>query len=212
MLTQSLKLIIASGLLYSGLSISAHAEDCPSNLPDQFSSGQLKACMNEISKLKELITDLAQTVDALSSSVTAPIAPSIPAGVVVAMADTRYSDSKGDEFTEGCPEGWIRFKEAEGRFILGANARSQSDNSGKYYVSLQDGEERVALTVSELPSHSHLLPTDGAANGNAQSLVHSANNDEGIGPGSSKTDVTGGNQPHNNMPPYIALYYCKKVR
>ena len=21
---------------------------------------------------------------------------------------------------------------------------------------------------------------------------------------------TGGNQPHNNMPPYIALYFCKK--
>jgi microcystin-dependent protein len=28
--------------------------------------------------------------------------------------------------------------------------------------------------------------------------------------GYEKMATDGGNQPHNNMPPYIALYFCKK--
>jgi len=138
--------------------------------------------------------------------------PVIPAGTVIALADTRYSDqSKGNPLQEGCPVGWIRFKEAEGRFLIGADSRS-NNGSGKYWVRRQDGEEKVKLKPNEIPSHSHQLPTDGAQEKNdQQSLTNSGQSDEGIGPKSLLSGSFGGQEAHNNMPPYVALYFCKKV-
>jgi microcystin-dependent protein len=81
------------------------------------------------------------------------------------------------------------------------------------------GSDTVTLLDSEIPSHSHTLM---AASLNSQSTTPT-NNSLGRGnpvkvyaaPGTPATlmDVnsiapTGGNQPHNNMMPYLTMYFC----
>lgn len=83
------------------------------------------------------------------------------------------------------------------------------------------GSETVSLLESEIPSHSHGLGSSGASEGGAVSPVNAAwsgattSRDEAlyapvaaadsymIGPG-----PTGGDQPHNNMMPYLTFYFC----
>jgi len=143
----------------------------------------------------------------------------IPSGLVVAIADARYSDqNKGDEVREGCPAGWIRFKEAENRFIIGANARSSNDGPEKYWVSRQAGAKEVKLRIEHLPSHNHDFDGVPASRGvwgsgipaKEVSMGNSADNAGQFKPYGT-ISLTGGGQAHNNIPPYIALYFCKKV-
>lgn len=88
-----------------------------------------------------------------------------------------------------------------GRFLLGADATYTAGSTG--------GEAAHTLTVNEMPSHSHKIYMSGIAGEGAfwgpndvtpQSMA-SANS----------TDSNGGNQPHNNMPPYLAVNMWKRV-
>lgn len=108
----------------------------------------------------------------------------------------------------GCPDGWTRFEAANGRFILGV--------SDSFSPLATGGEQRVILTEAELPSHNHTIgPYEWgySINGNGDG----ARIDVDDGPpwrghrGRLLADVAGGGQSHNNMPPYIALYFCKKT-
>lgn len=151
----------------------------------------------------------------------------VPSGAILALADARYSDqNKGDTVLEGCPPGWIRFKEAEGRFILGANSRSQNDGSGDFWVSRQAGSPTVALEERHLPDHNHSIDIgkkqtmkfvnwdrfDGGS-GNSP-LVSNSGKRHPYSPGG--VYITKPNPSHqsdsiNILPPYIALYLCKKT-
>ena len=72
------------------------------------------------------------------------------------------------------------------------------------------GEKEHVLTESELPSHSHGLPTDSIGALDIQSLMSSSRADEGLSE-TNRTANTGGGKPHNNMPPYIVLVYIMKL-
>ena len=108
----------------------------------------------------------------------------------------------------GCPDGWTRFEAANGRFMLGV-----SDSFGPLATG---GERSVTLTEAELPAHDHLIGQfewGHSINGNG----HAPRIDVDDGPpwgertGLLLADASGENQSHNNMPPYIALYFCKKT-
>lgn len=151
----------------------------------------------------------------------------VPSGAIVAFADARYSDyNKGDPVTEGCPTGWIRFKEGEGRFVIGANTRSQNDGSGSYWVSRQAGKPTVTLDERNLPSHTHSIDIgtkqtmkfvnwdrfDGGS-GNSP-LVRNSGTRHPYSPGgeySTKPNPNYISEPISILPPYIALYLCKKT-
>ncbi len=97
-----------------------------------------------------------------------------------------------------CPSGWEDFHHARDRFILGAGA--------KYSVGATGGAETHRLTVEEMPSHDHggIWGGDGGKAGmNNDYAYHSA--------GHLRIASQGGGRPHNNMPPYIALRWCKKI-
>lgn len=71
------------------------------------------------------------------------------------------------------------------------------------------GEIRHQLTVDESPAHIHALNTDGVAGGRVgilQGGLHA-----GSGKISSSTTSVGGNQPHNNMQPWLSAYMWERI-
>lgn len=111
---------------------------------------------------------------------------------------------------DNIPEGWALCDGTNGtpdlrdRFILGAGTNHAVGETG--------GEETHTLTVAEMPSHKHTGNgwsmaygfTVASGSGARYTSGGSTNSDPGIG-------LTGGSQPHNNMPPYYALYYIMKL-
>lgn len=107
----------------------------------------------------------------------------------------------------------------EDRFLLAAGDTYAAGSIG--------GEATVALTTHEMPNHTHLqtLRTYSSASttiytvpDKAHALVLDQSNTKG--PGTSHnvamlsagdSQGTGGNQPHNNMPPYLAVYVWKRT-
>ena len=132
----------------------------------------------------------------------------IPAGAVIAF----------DAPTQ-CPADWSPFAPAQGRTIIGASFGLASDLFREDHEATprkyrdHGGQETVVLGIDHMPTHSHgmdlhvsgrefpwfstlketPLPT---------SDVHS--------PSRLKVFEQGGNKRHENMPPWIALYYCIK--
>lgn len=123
--------------------------------------------------------------------------PIIPSGAVVA-------------FDRRCPDnGWDLFDRAGGRFVVGAGHHANKDTNGQQLEIyekefLNGGEEKHTLTVEEMPSHSHSEQTHFVGAGRAGS------GDGAYGTSTAPTSPVGSSQPHNNMPPYIALFFCVK--
>lgn len=71
------------------------------------------------------------------------------------------------------------------------------------------GEEEHTLTVDELPAHTHATTYGEAVrygNSSGDKYIANDNNDPTV-----YTESTGGDQPHNNMPPYTAIYMWFRV-
>ena len=120
---------------------------------------------------------------------THPVA-GLPAGAVVSF-----------DLSDGCPMGWEEFTDANGRFLLG-----RSDERPEWAYRQTLGEAEHVLTVAEMPSHDHEYID------NSYAIVKPISRSGNGGHADIKktTQATGGGLPHNNMPPYISLYLCKK--
>jgi len=87
------------------------------------------------------------------------------------------------------------------RFVTGAGDQYSVGNTG--------GEKQVQLTVDEVPSHTHSYQ-------NAEGTVEAPDYNE-IGSLREQADAgqttgsTGGDQAHENRPPYYALAYIMKL-
>ena len=129
----------------------------------------------------------------------------LPSGAVVAFAKEH-----------GCPAGWTEYKEAEGRFIVGAGRHSEYNQYGNEvtmkYVGDTGGEDQVRLGIDHMPSHFHRNPSrgDDAQRRKIVWALQAARLGDYGGPDSRPTEATGGNKPHDNMPPFVALVYCQR--
>jgi hypothetical protein len=88
------------------------------------------------------------------------------------------------------------WKQIEDRFIYA---------SGKYKVDAIGGEASHKLAIEEIPSHTHYYGycySSSSNNNNVTSIERTARTQDT----SIDTYPTGGNLPHNNMPPYVAVY------
>ncbi|KAJ6239507.1 sowah [Anaeramoeba flamelloides] len=119
------------------------------------------------------------------------------------------------------PEGWIicdgqnGTPDLSGRFFMG---------SGTQNFGSKGGEEKVTLTINELPSHSHTLVDPGHNhklprgdkrwNSGSGNTFWGGNTNGSIQ--SSKTGIsiqkTGNNKSHNNLPPYFVGHYIMKSK
>ena len=104
--------------------------------------------------------------------------------------------------------GWQKWEQLKDRFLIGAG--------GSYTLGATGGEATHTLTVDEMPNHYHLTYVDanfcavstGDTNLWKQALVNATNHDTVDG----YYDLpAGGSQPHNNVPPYLAVNMWKRT-
>lgn len=179
---------------------------------------ELQRQLEDASEIAKLLDGVTNLEDFLANNTAfqekiADLAISIPPGTVAAFDTT------------GCPAGWTEFEEAQGRFILGVGKGPL-----KVAVKHRDpgGEEEHTLEPEELPLHIHgmgLIGLDGAraTHGNdpkdsfldvpwyikgSNHLTEGFEDDakDIMEPFGGRDGMT---LPHNNMPPYIALHFCK---
>ncbi len=145
-----------------------------------------------------------------------------------ALCDGRFYknvDAKMSQVVDKSDPLAVETPDLRGRFILGYGNTENRTNSYQDWgeqsydreYSFQHGETggefKHKLSVEELPSHKHNFGRDfwtwDIATNKGVDLGNTDNqraNDE-----SGETSETGGNTPHNNMPPYYALYYIMRI-
>lgn len=148
-----------------------------------------KAAAKEFS-MPELAQSLAGDADALQVLTGATV--SIPRNAVMAFNEKE------------CPKGWSEFKDAAGRVIVGVGAGAGL--TARQFREL-GGSEIHKLTADEMPAHRHDLWTS-PQSGTSGVMSGAARSDRPVN--SALRGAEGQGKPHNNMPPYIALYFCKK--
>ena len=119
------------------------------------------------------------------------------------------------DIPSGCPEGWTEFSDASGMVIVGVG---KAENLSQRNYRDTGGSEKHALTRNELASHSHGFSGDSVefggwgGSGNFYKLApgNTAEFEESHTP-SGSIELTGESRPHENMPPFIVLHYCRKI-
>ena len=94
---------------------------------------------------------------------------------------------------------WERIQDV---FLLAAGSQYAAGSTG--------GEAEHTLTVSEMPSHSHVVSfyAGHVSSGTSMyGLVGTAR----AGSANKDSENSGGGQPHNNMPPYLVVYMWKRT-
>lgn len=91
----------------------------------------------------------------------------------------------------------------QGVFMLGA------ENEGKYKNDTSGGEEYHTLTINEMPSHEHQLLFGQGAGSKGSSWARIDQNNPATP--WANAQPTGGNWPHNNMPPYNTCYIYQRL-
>ena len=180
------------------------------------------ADVTELTTTKELAARLAQ----LRSDVDALLAT--PVGVIQQWAGTVSDDAIPENYvlcdgrqlsTSQYPElyavlgtrfgyssGFFRVPDLRGRFVVG-----YSDTDSDYTtMGSTGGEKKHTLSVAEMPSHSHTYVKttirDSDVNHSGwDSAVYTDYND-------TPTAAVGGDQAHENRPPYMVLAYIIKAR
>ncbi len=115
------------------------------------------------------------------------------------------------------PDGWTLCNgengtpDLRGRFPVGAG--------GQYAAGDTGGAETVALALEQMPAHTHGLGAYGLERGHSGSDYTEGHDNVWITGGSAQTDPAGGPDggeegsadPHENLPPFMALHYIMRV-
>lgn len=125
------------------------------------------------------------------------------------------------------PENWalcdgsivndLQTPDLRSRFVVGAGSDagenvtfdvSSGALSGQYAPGDTGGSVAHQLTIDEMPSHTHTEQYNTPSSGQDQAGSGSGDNDN---TSTRNSGSTGGNQYHENRPPYYALAYIMKV-
>lgn len=98
--------------------------------------------------------------------------------------------------------GFGTWSEISGRMLLGY------DSTNYPIIGATGGEATHTLTIDEMPTHRHQINMQSSylTSGTNRRAPNSDYNDS-----HSWTEYTGGDQPHNNMPPYIVTHIWRRT-
>ena len=149
-------------------------------------------------------------------SLTADGKVSVPAGMPNEALGTIPVGGIIMWFQNEIPDGWALCDgnygtpDLQGWFVMGADDRNPPGNMG--------GVARVTLTPVQMPPHSHGITVPTGKNQGTKGWIHSDGGDIWRYGDSDRTtssvggDANGNTQPHENRPPYLAVYYIMRVR
>ena len=143
----------------------------------------------------------------------------VPAGWLLcdgaAVSRTTYASLYailGDRAGPGDGSTTFNVPDMRGRFPLGMDNMGSARGAANRVANPQadvaggsGGEETHTLTVAEMPAHSHGLQ------GDPQSLPRGSTLVPRYSGGEVQTSSVGGDDAHNNMPPWLALNYLIKT-
>ncbi|MDR1055562.1 MAG: hypothetical protein LBL90_07030, partial [Prevotellaceae bacterium] len=157
----------------------------------------------DLNNIPELLTP--EEVNTLvNNAVNNAVLAAFPAGCVIMW----YGDPNN------IPNGWEIFYQMGGRFPVGAHHISTDEGLTKYSFGDKGGEEKHALNIEEMPPHNHEIIQYDANNGTIYDnwVVHISQERASYSSGIMRP-VGGRNgsvAPHENRPPYLAIYFIKK--
>ena len=165
------------------------------------------------------IEDSGQTVDTIvpAGGIMPYAGATAPSGWLLCggqeVSRSTYSSlfsAIGTTFGAGDGSSTFNVPDLRDRFPLGDRDQGQSDAGrvSNYDTERGDtgGADEHQLSIAEMPSHSHsgvfigLLAREDDTEGPVTRMSSPTN-----------TDPTGGDEPHNNMPPFLALNYIIKT-
>ena len=100
-----------------------------------------------------------------------------------------------------------KLPDLRGRVAVGKKDATSADDTEFSSLGKTGGEKTHTLTVSEMPKHSHNFQFDQTEGSNVTAVKTGVNNAY-----AKATSETGGNQPHNNLQPYIVTNYIIKAK
>ena len=164
----------------------------------------------------ETVPTTKWTTDAIDSAITA--SSSIPVGGIIMWSTSDIP--KNWALCDGKTYEGIKTPDLIDLFIVGAGNLYTLDKNG--------GESTVTLTIDEIPSHNHEITDNGHSHTIPATKIDKTGQDSGqsnylqpvdnttIASGDDITNITinnsGGGLPHNNLPPYYALYYIMRIK
>lgn len=199
--------------------------------------GKLDPSVSKPSDLIACLVEMQADIDALETE----LAPFRNAKGAVLAFDRSGATSNLDATSGYCPPGWEWFEPSGGRMIIGAGQHQNKGENGaglKRYPSFLEipgeavgGAETHTLIEEEMPEHRHSMFAGGEKGvlsrwpGGKQTVAVGGDVSQGMSsesyayqmrahteePIHGVTGALGKDKPHNNMPPYIALYFCKKL-
>ena len=117
----------------------------------------------------------------------------------------------------GTQNGYFALPDLRGRFIVG---KGRGTGDKEFTFMSTGGASEITLTVDQMPAHKHkAFAEDDVVNISSYGTDNGPSNYQDYGEGASgdgaggliDTSVTGGDQPHPNLPPYYTLAYIIRV-
>lgn len=203
MRSRALLFVVVSTLLLSGSVHGQERERCVERLGPKTSGIDFIFCLREVASELQVARE---EISVMRYELIRTREETLPANAVLIVDDPR-----------GCPRGWVSFSSADGRVIVGTRSSSSlsqtspiSEGTTPRKFREFGGQEDVTLTEAQMPEHDHgseyalngqPLPWGGGRYPVPTAATRS---------GSEYNWAEGANEAHPNMPPYIALYFCKK--
>lgn len=143
----------------------------------------------------------------------------MPKGAIIMWSGAPGAIPQGFALCDGATVNGVQTPDLRGRFIVGYYAKRSNESSANSdlfasygLMGSTGGSKEVALTVAQMPSHSHTLQwqsfTNNAKENDATRIVRG---NTGQLAASKATTATGGDQAHENRPPYYTLAFIIKT-
>jgi len=127
-------------------------------------------------------------------------------------ANSALFSAIGITFGSGDGSSTFNVPDLRDRFPLGDKDQGQTDAERVSNFSTERGStggfDEHQLTEAEMPSHNHGVPTATADSNNSFGQLDPVNTSAKP---DTPTSFTGGDEAHNNMPPFLALNYIIKA-